>query len=262
MSETTDWRVLEIPDRKQPDRLHVFVVERCVKSWGEGPSAGGSIALKAYHVAGDGALPETCAPQMVASMGGEFRPDPRASGLGWLFTLTGGSMQVEPRFRGMRLGTYLQNETVRWARSQGKPGHIKKIFLGPGDAGTEEARDRRNRFYEQFGLRFRWVEDSAYPERAEGSSLPELTMQDVRELPFVNGVTTLAPAKAIQSYAQRAQRAEAKRIEAETARERAKANYDADMRAERMRALVWRSFALTLLAVLVLAAAFWRQFFT
>lgn len=261
MSETTDWRVLEIPDRKQPDRLHVFVVERCVKSWGEGPSAGGSIALKAYHVAGDGALPESCAPQLVASMGGEFRPDLQHGGLGWLFTLTGGSMQVEPRFRGMRLGSYLQNETVRWARNQGRPGHIKKIFLGPGDASTDEARDRRNRFYEQFGIRFKWVEDSAYRERAEGSSVPELTIEDIHELPFIHGVTTLEPVKALQTYAQRAHRAEAKARDAALGLERTKASYTTELGRAHTRAFTYGTVAIVL-GLIVAAMLFFRhQFF-
>lgn len=256
-----DWRVLEIASPKSPGQIHVFVMERCIKSWGEGPGAGGSITVKAWHVAGEGAQPDRYEPQLVASMGGNFRPDASAESLGWWFKLTGGTMQVKEPFRGMRLGTYLQNEVVRWALGQGLPGRIEKIFLGSGDAANEKARDRRNRFYEQFGLRFHWAEIPGQLERAEGSSLPELTMRDIKERPFIHGVTTLAPAKAIQSYAQRAERAEAKARDAARGLECAKASYTAELRGAHMQTLVYRSIAIALALVILAIVAFRQTFF-
>ena len=128
-------------------------------------------------------------------------------------------------------------------------------------AATEKARDRRNRFYEQFGLRFRWAEIPGQLERAEGSSLPELTMRDLKERPFIHGVTTLAPAKAIQSYAQRAERAEAKARDAALGLERTKASHAADLRGAHMQALTYRSVAIVL-GLIVAAMLFYRhQFF-
>lgn len=67
---------------------------------------------------------------------------------------TGGYVRVDPpRLRGGRLGTYLMNEIVAWAK-QWPDTPVREVTLLAGDAGDPQNRIRRNRFYERFGLEF------------------------------------------------------------------------------------------------------------
>jgi len=68
--------------------------------------------------------------------------------------------------RGLRVGTYLMNEIVLWAK-QWSGATVQSIQLVAGQAG-EENKERRNRFYERFGLVF----DYRDPDRREGRSRP------------------------------------------------------------------------------------------
>ncbi|WP_051972266.1 hypothetical protein [Massilia sp. 9096] len=80
---------------------------------------------------------------------------------------TGGYVLVEPvRLRGAHLGTYLMNLVVSWAKQW--PGtDVREIRLLAGDAGNDN-RLRRNRFYEQFGIKFDFDDASM----SAGSSQP------------------------------------------------------------------------------------------
>ena len=70
-------------------------------------------------------------------------------------SLTGGSVMIPHlKHRGIHLGTYFMNQVVAWAR-QWPDVMVKSILISPGD-GYEENRERRNRFYEQFGLVFNY----------------------------------------------------------------------------------------------------------
>lgn len=67
---------------------------------------------------------------------------------------TGGYVIVDPpRLRGGRLGTYLMNEIVGWAK-QWPDTPVREVTLLASDAGDPQNRLRRNRFYEGFGLEF------------------------------------------------------------------------------------------------------------
>ena len=67
---------------------------------------------------------------------------------------TGGYVRVDPpRLRGGRLGTYLMNEVVGWAK-QWPDTPVREVTLLASDAGDPQNRLRRNRFYEGFGLEF------------------------------------------------------------------------------------------------------------
>ena len=77
---------------------------------------------------------------------------------------------------GNRIGTYLMNEIVRWAR-QWPGADIREIELLAGQASSDN-KDRRNRFYERFGLVF----DYADSEHRAGKSRP----MKVRDLKAVD----------------------------------------------------------------------------
>jgi hypothetical protein len=67
---------------------------------------------------------------------------------------TGGYVRIDPSsLRGARLGTYLMNQVVLWAK-QWPDAEVREISLAPGDGSNSENRARRNRFYEQFGIVF------------------------------------------------------------------------------------------------------------
>lgn len=67
---------------------------------------------------------------------------------------TGGYVVIDPpRLRGGRLGTYLMNEIVVWAK-QWPDAQVREINLRRGDGENLENRLRRNRFYERFGIEF------------------------------------------------------------------------------------------------------------
>lgn len=67
---------------------------------------------------------------------------------------------------GHRIGTYLMNEIIQWAK-QWPTATLVQLHLSEND-GYEENKERRNRFYEQFGIKFRYSND----ERKSGTSLP------------------------------------------------------------------------------------------
>lgn len=63
-----------------------------------------------------------------------------------------------PRLRGNRVGTYLMNQIVVWAK-RWPDARVASIRLLPHQA-QDENRDRRNRFYEQFKLTFEYDDAS------------------------------------------------------------------------------------------------------
>ena len=69
-----------------------------------------------------------------------------------------------PGLEGQRIGTYFMNEIVRWVR-RWPEATVNSIDLSSGN-GHGENKERRNRFYEQFGLVF----DYADPEHRAGHS--------------------------------------------------------------------------------------------
>ena len=70
--------------------------------------------------------------------------------------------------RGKKLGTYLMNEIILWAK-RWPDAEVSQIKLLSHQA-DEQNKERRNRFYEQFGIRFRYET----LERADGKSEPML----------------------------------------------------------------------------------------
>jgi hypothetical protein len=72
---------------------------------------------------------------------------------GPLYHITDGDMHLRD-LRGLRIGTWCQNQVMHWLLEQ-PPGRTRRFSLSEIDAGGPN-RERRNRFYEQFGSRFEW----------------------------------------------------------------------------------------------------------
>ena len=91
---------------------------------------------------------------------------------GPLMVLTSGSVSNGavfldlPGLEGLRIGTYLMNEIVLWAK-QWPEANVRPVSLLESQAQGEN-RERRNRFYEQFGLKFDYVDG----DRRAGQSRP------------------------------------------------------------------------------------------
>lgn len=83
-----------------------------------------------------------------------------------MVSMDGGVFLDPPALRGQRIGTYLMCRVVEFVR-QLPNATLNAVDLMEGNAGDEN-RERRNRFYEQFGLRFEFNG----PGRREGDALP------------------------------------------------------------------------------------------
>lgn len=71
-----------------------------------------------------------------------------------------------PEIRGHRVGTYLMNEIVVWAK-QWPEAAVEPVRLDVGQS-DDVNKDRRNRFYERFGLVFEYDD----PDKRSGQSRP------------------------------------------------------------------------------------------
>lgn len=80
--------------------------------------------------------------------------------------LMSGAVFLDPPYiQGHRVGTYLMNEIVAWAK-QWPLARVNSIILNASQA-DKDNKLRRNRFYEQFNLTFEYTDDN----REAGSSL-------------------------------------------------------------------------------------------
>lgn len=86
---------------------------------------------------------------------------------------------------GQRIGTYLMNEIIQWAK-QWPTASVKSIELFVGQA-DEENKERRNWFYEQFGLVFDYTD----PEHCAGKSRPILVEALVNVETWKQNITEL-----------------------------------------------------------------------
>lgn len=83
--------------------------------------------------------------------------------------LTGGAIDLclSDYFKGQRIGTYLMNIIVQWAKNWPNA-NINQIKLLTFQAQPEN-KERRNKFYEQFNIKFNYVNTIT---REDGTSLP------------------------------------------------------------------------------------------
>lgn len=83
-------------------------------------------------------------------------------------SLTGGGLflDVDDNWKGQRIGTYLMNKIIEWAK-QWPDARVVTIRLLDGQA-TPDNKERRNRFYQRFGIEFDFSDDQGI----SGSSRP------------------------------------------------------------------------------------------
>lgn len=159
-------QVLEVRNRKNPERppMGFFLVERIERTRASDRYATADNTINiVYREISDDGYPRDAAR-------GEFRGSYHAHVNTVSITagsLTGGMVVIDPpSLQGHGLGTYLMNEVVRWAK-RWPDATVHTINLLEGQA-REENRERRNRFYEQFGLKFEYTSG----DRKTGISLP------------------------------------------------------------------------------------------
>jgi len=85
-----------------------------------------------------------------------------------------GYIVVEPPWMGLRIGTYMMNHLVAWAKENYPDSMPVGIRLGINQAGTDN-KERRNRFYAIFGFKFKWDDE----ERREAHLDSELRIYDL-----------------------------------------------------------------------------------
>lgn len=102
------------------------------------------------------------------------------------------SVFLDPVFiRGRRIGTYVMNEIVTWAK-QWPDADVKLINLNLNQAGNtlEFSTQRRNRFYEHFGIAFDYTDPAteesglSRPMKAEGLKECTSWKSNIEELPL------------------------------------------------------------------------------
>lgn len=85
-----------------------------------------------------------------------------------------GYIVVEPPWIGLRIGTYMMNHLVVWAKENYPDSIPVGIRLGINQAGIDN-KERRNRFYAIFGFKFKWDDD----ERREAHLDSELRIYNL-----------------------------------------------------------------------------------
>lgn len=142
--------ILEVRPRENPDEepiAWVLVEKEENVSFHEvdGSLVSAEITLR-YWIIGNSQL---------KGFGADGRFAGNMSHYGGTVSLTGGGVFLDPEYmRGLRVGTFLMNEIVRWAKNW--PGRkVDRITLNK-DMGTPTNKERRNRFYEQFGIEFEY----------------------------------------------------------------------------------------------------------
>ena len=161
-------QVLEVRNRKNPERppMGFFLVERIERTCAcdRYATADNTINIIYREISDDGYPRDPARGEFRGSYHAHVNTVSITAG-----SLTGGMVVIDPpSLHGHGLGTYLMNEVVRWAK-RWPNATVNTINLLEGQ-GNGENRERRNRFYEQFGLEFEYTS----AERKAGISLPML----------------------------------------------------------------------------------------
>ena len=168
--------VIRVPDNAG-GAPHWLYIEVKVETFEEGALLDGRLSLFAHYLHGPARKDSSRA--LVASMGGSIDShEPYRSHC----KITAGTMELGRPLRGHGIGTYLQNLTVGWVKSFGRNFSVDRILLAEIHAETQKDADRRNRFYEQFGVRFLWSTPTGTVDRATGRSDPALMSDELHVL--------------------------------------------------------------------------------
>jgi hypothetical protein len=123
-------------------------------------------------------------------------------GDGGVVRLTGslvhGAVNIDPtHIRGRRLGTFLMNEIVKWAK-QWPEAEVLPITLKKWQAheGFENNKNRRNRFYVQFNIQFAYdsgtnESGSSKPMKVSELQLADLSKKKIEVLPLASHISGL-----------------------------------------------------------------------
>ena len=108
-----------------------------------------------------------------------------------------GAIFLDPQnIRGYRIGTYIMNQIISWAKHNYSSAKLDTIFLYQPQASPEN-KERRNHFYEQFGIKFNYSND----KKEEGISCPikinrlntvETWKKNIREEMIIDCITDMA----------------------------------------------------------------------
>ena len=89
-----------------------------------------------------------------------------------------GAIFLDPdKIRGYRIGTYIMNQIISWAKHNYSSAKLETIFLYQVQA-TPENKERRNRFYEQFGIKFNYNND----KKEEGKSCNNIFINQLNKV--------------------------------------------------------------------------------
>lgn len=111
--------------------------------------------------------------EYIGSFGASYRRYPHS------LSISGGDMYIrKSRLRGKGLGSYLMSQGIKELKALGIEGTIKPLLLVAGDAYDEESKERRNQFYEKFGVIFEWEDET----KRAGTSVEWLTLADLKEV--------------------------------------------------------------------------------
>lgn len=95
-----------------------------------------------------------------------------------------GYIVVEDPWKGLRIGTYMMNRLVIWAKENYPDYQPVGIRLGVNQAVNAEWRQRRNKFYGRFNFRFNWNGD----DQVEGSLCEDQFVKDLRTTDLWKGL--------------------------------------------------------------------------
>lgn len=190
MNAATQYFILEIKDKHDPSgpTIHWVMVERIEKfNTHEGVVQHASLTLK-YRVLGERV------PHQTGAFFSGYRRNYDGSEIVSLSStsINDGGIFLDPEsLRSQRLGTYLMNEIVRWVR-QWPEASVNPIKLL--DSDTEKT--HRNRFYERFGLVFRYHANKNMPTQSEPMLAADLKQVDswkknIREHDWLEAIDNL-----------------------------------------------------------------------
>ncbi len=177
----TTWFLLECTSKWKSGTVKVLVKEEV--DAGDSPSI--SLRVHSLH-----------SKEFLGSFGG------RLHYTGSMYDLTCGNMRLAPEKQGFHIGTWCQNRVIEWVKD--KPIlQVRSIHLAEVDACVDN-RERRNRFYEQFGFRIRWsIEGIA--GRGDNQDTSELM-----PLERIDSVKAVEVTTALSAAIQKAERLEVK----------------------------------------------------
>jgi hypothetical protein len=90
-------------------------------------------------------------------------------------SMSRGAVFLDPEeIRGYRIGTYIMNQIILWAKHNYSSAILDTITLCQGQANLEN-KERRNRFYEQFGIKFNYSNDKKEEGKSNKTFINQLT---------------------------------------------------------------------------------------